>query len=93
MRQQIQSVSAEHESLKKQLNSNEINRDLEDTEKRLKHYERGIFELKEFVDAKVRETDYEHVKGLCMKLVDQLNNAHARAAQQITAGGQSKMSW
>lgn len=92
MRAQIQSVSTEHESLKKQLQSNEINRDLEDTEKRLKHYERGIFELKEFVDAKTRETDYDQVKGLCLKLVDQLNSAHIRGAQQIT-GGQAKMSW
>ena len=58
MRQQIQSVSVEHETLKKSLNANDVARELEDTEKRLKHYERSIFELKDFVDTKSRETDY-----------------------------------
>jgi intraflagellar transport protein 74 len=43
MRQQLQSVSNEYESLKKQLNSHEIGRELDDTEKRLKHYERTIY--------------------------------------------------
>jgi hypothetical protein len=36
----VQGLSAEHESLKKQLASNDTDKDLEDTEKRLKHYER-----------------------------------------------------
>eukprot|EP00981_Chlorochromonas_danica_P002751 scaffold537_cov180-Ochromonas_danica.AAC.56 len=90
MRQQIQSISIEHESLKKALQGNEIARDLEDTEKRLKHYERGIFELKEFVDSKSRETDYEQVKGLCLKLVDQINVVNIRAAQLPSPGQQAK---
>ena len=41
-RQQVQALSAEHESLKKMLASNDTDRDLEDTEKRLKHYERCV---------------------------------------------------
>ncbi|RYH14275.1 hypothetical protein EON65_33865 [archaeon] len=57
MRGQVQSVSSEHENLKKALQNNEIARELEDTEKRLKHYERAIFELKEFVDSK-QVSDY-----------------------------------
>lgn len=81
MRSQIQSVQYEYETMKKALAANEIGRDLEDTEKRLKHYERGIFELKEFVDSKSRETDYEQVKGLCLKLVDQVNAANIRGSQ------------
>jgi uncharacterized protein involved in exopolysaccharide biosynthesis len=39
-RQQVQSLSAEHESLKKQLAGNETDKELEETEKRLRHYER-----------------------------------------------------
>ncbi len=94
MRQQIQSISIEHESCKKALQSNETARDLEDTEKRLKHYERGIFELKEFVDSKSRETDYEHVKAACLKLVEQLNTVSVRAAQQVSmAPQQAKINW
>lgn len=58
MRQQIQSVSVEHETLKKSLNANEVARELDETEKRLKHFERSIFDLKDFVDTKSRETDY-----------------------------------
>lgn len=68
MRQQIQSVSVEHETLKKSLNANDVARELDDTEKRLKHYERSIFELKDFVDTKSRETDYGivfHLYPLC----------------------------
>ena len=62
MRQHIQSASAEYEVLKKSLNSNDVGRDLDDTEKCLKRYERTIFVLKELVDSKTRETEYETVK-------------------------------
>mmetsp|Transcript_3790 Transcript_3790/g.5884 ORF Transcript_3790/g.5884 Transcript_3790/m.5884 type:complete len:604 (-) Transcript_3790:235-2046(-) len=72
-RQQVQALSAEHESLKKMLASNDTDRDLEDTEKRLKHYERTIFEAREFIEAKTRETDYELVKGTCLRLTDSIN--------------------
>ena len=41
-RQQVQSLSAEHESLKKQLAGNETDKELEETEKRLRHYERSV---------------------------------------------------
>lgn len=82
LRQQIQSISVEHESLKKQMNSNEIARELDETEKRIKHYEKAIFDLKEFVDTKSRETDYEHMKGLCLKLSDALNAINIKSCQQ-----------
>lgn len=49
--------------------------------KRLKHYERSIFELKEFVDSKSRETDYELVKGTCLQLVNKLNKEAIQASQ------------
>jgi intraflagellar transport protein 74 len=80
MRQQVQSVSMEHEALKKQLNGNEIAREIEDTEKRLKHFERSIFELREYVDSKSRETDYETVKASCLKLVETANSQAIKSA-------------
>lgn len=87
MRQQIQSVSAEYEALKKQLNSHEVGRELTETENRLKHNERAIFDLREFVETKTRETDYETVRGLCLKLSDALNAAHVKECQQLGGGG------
>ena len=53
MRQQVQAASMEHEAVKRSLNANDTARELDDTEKRLKHYERSIFEIREFVDSKV----------------------------------------
>ena len=73
MRMQVQSVSAENESLKRSLNNNDTFKELEDTEKRLKQYERTIFELKEFVETKSRETNYEPLKANCLKIGDALN--------------------
>ena len=52
----------------------------DDTEKRLKHCERSIFELREFVDIKSRETDFEHVKMQCMKLTENINAVVIKAA-------------
>lgn len=42
MRQQVQSLSAEHEAVKRSLNNHDVAKELEETEKRLKHYERYI---------------------------------------------------
>lgn len=79
MRQQMQSVSAENEGLKKMLASNDTARELEETERRLKQAEKVIFDLKEFIDLKSRETDYEGLKANCLKMSDSLNAAAIRA--------------
>ena len=79
MRQQMQSVSAENEGLKKMLASNDTSRELEETERRLKQAEKVIFDLREFIDTKSRETDYEGLKASCMKMADSLNAAAIRA--------------
>lgn len=68
IRQQTQMLSGEHESLKKQYNANDVAKDMEETERRLKHYERTIYELKEFVEVKERETDYELTKSSSLKV-------------------------
>lgn len=81
MRQQIQGLSAENESLKKLLASNEIAKEIDENEKRLKQNERTVFELKEFIDVKGRETDFEAVKGNCLKMIDRLNAAIIKDCQ------------
>jgi chromosome segregation ATPase len=92
MRSQIQSVSLEHETVKKSLNANEIARELDDTEKRLKHAERNIFDLKEFVEIKSRETDFEHIKTLCLKLTSTLNELNIKSISNVSGyyGAQAK---
>lgn len=88
MRQQVQSVSIEHDGLKKSWNANDVAREIDDVEKRLKHYERAIFELKEFVETKTRETDYENVRTQCLRLGDQLNAAAVKNSNLTgTSGG------
>lgn len=82
MRQQVQALSAEHEHLKRNLNSHDTARDLDDMEKRLKHYERSIFELREFIENKSRETDYEVIKGSCLGITDKLNADCIKTSQE-----------
>ena len=81
MRQQVQAASSEHESLKKSLTAHETARELEETERRLKHNERTLFELKEFVESKSRETDYLALKSNCLRVLDVLNAINVRKSQ------------
>ena len=69
----MQAASSEHEAAKKTLTGHETARELEETERRLKHNERTIFELREFVESKGRETDYLALKSNCLKLLEALN--------------------
>jgi len=73
IRQQVLVLQSEHDILKKQLDSHEVAKELEETERRLKHHERTIFELREFIESKSRETDFETVKNSCLKLTDSIN--------------------
>lgn len=93
MRQQVQALSVEHEGLKKTLNGHDVGRELEDSEKRLKHYERSIFDLREFVETKSRETDYEVVKGNCLKILDQINSSMVKKIQAPSRGHGQQAKW
>ena len=74
MKQQVARAAMENETLKKQLAGHDVAKDLEETEKRLRHYERTVFELNDFVESKTRETDFESVKAKCLVMLDSLNN-------------------
>lgn len=78
MRLQVQSVSSENEALKRQCSNNETFKELEDTERRLKQFERTIFEMKEFVEMKTRETNYERLKAACNKSSESLNSMNIK---------------
>lgn len=87
MRSQVQSISADNEALKRNLNNNETHKELEETEKRLKGNERTIFELKEFVDTKTRETNYEGLKINCLRIVDALNTVSIQKSLEVGSNG------
>jgi intraflagellar transport protein 74 len=90
MRQQVQAASVEHEAAKRALTNNDTARELDDTEKRLKHYERTIFEIKEFVTNKSKETDFDAVKGQCLKVLEALNLESIRKAQNAPSMNQAQ---
>ena len=78
----MQALSAEHENIKRTLNNNDTAKDLEDMEKRLKHLERSVFDLREFIESKSRETDYETIKGSCLKVAESLNKIVIKKSQE-----------
>lgn len=93
MRQQVQALSVDHEALRKTLSAHDVAKEIEETEKRLKHYERSIFELHEFNETKSRETEFEGVKASCLKLLDSMNSAAIKQYAQAGMpgrGGQAK---
>lgn len=87
MRQQLTSVSVEYEGLKKALAGNEIAKEIDETEKRLKLNEKTIFDLREYVESKTRETDFELVKLNCLKLTGALNAAIIKNTINSGSGG------
>ena len=78
IKQQVMSASTEYEQLKKTLNGHETAREMDDSEKRLRHNERNIFELRELVESKGRESDYLGLKSSCVKMMDTLNLMNVR---------------
>jgi hypothetical protein len=86
MRQQVQVKSAEHETVKKQLNSNDTFKNLEETEKTLKINEKTLFDLNESIESNKGMTDFESTKVVCLKLADSLNNA---AIKKCSGGSSS----
>lgn len=90
MRQQVQAISTEHEHIKRTLNNDDTAKDLEDMEKNLRQKERTIFDLNEFVESKTRETDYESIKGGCLKMLDNLNRLVIKSADEGDSKAQLK---
>lgn len=48
---------------------------LEALERKMRTYETNIFFLKEFVETKGREIDFQSLRGECMGMVKELNDA------------------
>ena len=73
IKQQVASLSAQVEANKKALAVNETSKNLTSLEQKLRHYEQNIFSLKEYVETKGRETDFETLKVDVFKMVKSLN--------------------
>mmetsp|Transcript_46283 Transcript_46283/g.144780 ORF Transcript_46283/g.144780 Transcript_46283/m.144780 type:complete len:589 (-) Transcript_46283:99-1865(-) len=75
IRQQVHVLSRGYEITKAQLAKSETQKELESVEKRLKYHEQNIFNLREFIETRGRETDYNSVKVECLKVTEELNHA------------------
>ena len=73
IKQQVSGLSSQVEASKKSMAVNETGKNLASLEQKLRHYEQNIFSLKEYVETKGRETDYESVKREVMRMVGELN--------------------
>eukprot|EP00520_Triparma_pacifica_P000984 CAMPEP_0118662112 /NCGR_PEP_ID=MMETSP0785-20121206/16645_1 /TAXON_ID=91992 /ORGANISM="Bolidomonas pacifica, Strain CCMP 1866" /LENGTH=557 /DNA_ID=CAMNT_0006555609 /DNA_START=46 /DNA_END=1716 /DNA_ORIENTATION=+ len=62
IKQQVAALSAQVDANKKALLMNETSKNLTSLEQKLRHYEQNIFSLKEYVETKGRETDFETLK-------------------------------
>lgn len=90
MQQQVLLTSQEVEMLKKQLAGSETAKELEESEKQLKRKEETVFDLKEFIDSKTRDTEYEGLKNNCLKTIEILNTAAVKASDSYASYAQAK---
>ena len=74
IKQQVAALSAQVESTKKAMTKNETGKGLASLESKLRHYEQNIFNLKEFVEQKGRETDFLTLKEGVMDMTSKLNS-------------------
>lgn len=74
IKQQVAALSAQVDSNKKALSMNETNKNLTSLEQKLRHYEQNIFSLREYIETKGRETDFESLKTDVFKMVKNLND-------------------
>ncbi|CAM9844234.1 unnamed protein product, partial [Ectocarpus sp. 12 AP-2014] len=81
MRGQVQQLTARHEACKKELAASETGKTLEALERKMRTYETNIFFLKEFVETKGREIDFQSLRGECMGMVKDLNEAVKRKGE------------
>lgn len=73
MKQQVNALSLQLENLKQETANHDTAKNLDALEQKLRHHEQNIFHLKEYIDTKSREINYEHVKQDCLKTLQELN--------------------
>lgn len=73
MKRQTNAVSKQLERTKSSLKDSSKFRSLKGLDDKMIHYEQNIFQLKEFIETKGRETNYNESRAECGRLMDELN--------------------
>ncbi|DAZ99426.1 TPA: hypothetical protein N0F65_004059 [Lagenidium giganteum] len=73
MKQQVNALNLQLENLKQETANHDTAKNLDALEQKLRHHEQNIFHLREYIDTKSREINYEHVKQDCIKTLQELN--------------------
>lgn len=73
IKQQVNALTLKLENLKHATANHDTSKTLDALEQKLRHHEQNIFHLREYIDAKSREVNYEHVKHDCFRVLQELN--------------------
>ena len=73
VKRQLSQVSSEYEEQKKELSRSDTAKSLKGLDEKMRHYEQNIFQLREFIETKSRETDFRALRDECGRLLDELN--------------------
>ncbi|RHY02140.1 hypothetical protein DYB25_011885, partial [Aphanomyces astaci] len=87
MKSQVNLLAAQYENLKHQLANNDTAKTLDSLEQKLRHHEQNIYHLKEYIDTKTREVEYDSVKQDCLKCLTELNTIRIKAQGVVEAKG------
>ncbi|NXW81312.1 IFT74 protein, partial [Hirundo rustica] len=77
----MEHLNIEYDTLKKELEENETHSQLTNLERKWQHLEQNNFMMKEFIAAKIQESDYQPVMENSRKLVKEYNKALIEALQ------------
>ncbi|NXY36976.1 IFT74 protein, partial [Pomatorhinus ruficollis] len=77
----MEHLNTEYETLKKELQENETHSQLTNLERKWQHLEQNNFMMKEFIAAKIQESDYQPVMKNSRKLIKEYNKALIEALQ------------
>ncbi|NXU34163.1 IFT74 protein, partial [Drymodes brunneopygia] len=77
----MEPLNTEYETLKKELEENEIHVQLTNLERKWQHLEQNNFMMKEFIETKSRESDYQPIMKNARRLVKEHNKALIEALQ------------
>ncbi|NXK62946.1 IFT74 protein, partial [Sylvietta virens] len=77
----MEHLNTEYEMLKKELQDNETHSQLTNLERKWQHLEQNNFMMKEFIAAKIQESDYQPIMKNSRKLIKEYNKALIEALQ------------
>ncbi|NWR00464.1 IFT74 protein, partial [Paradoxornis webbianus] len=77
----MEHLNTEYETLKKELQENETHSQLTNLERKWQHLEQNNFMMKDFIAAKIQESDYQPIMKNSRKLIKEYNKALIEALQ------------